>query len=96
MSTKIIPRNKYALVRPDPEPSRESEHGIIMPTNVEQEQKAYGTVEAVGADIKDLKVGDRVIYGAYAGEKIKFAESKGEVDYILLLDEDIIAFIKKK
>ena len=95
MSTKIIPRNKYVLVIPDPETSRESEHGIITPVNVEQEQKAYGTVKAVGAMIEDIKVGDRVIYGAYAGEKIKFAESSEEVDYILLLDEDVIAFIKK-
>ncbi len=91
---KITPRGKQILVKPDPEKSRVSEHGIATPDNIEQEQKAIGTVEAVGKDVKDVKKGDRVIYGAYAGEKLKFAESTKEVDFVLLFDEDVLAFIE--
>jgi len=91
---KIRPRAKQILVRPDGEDSRESKHGILTPTNVEQEQKAIGEVIAVGPEIKDIKVGDRVVYGAYAGEKVKLRESTKEVDYVLLFDEDILAFIE--
>lgn len=91
---KIRPRAKQILVRPDAEESRESEHGILTPSNIEQEQKAIGEVLAVGPEIKDIKVGDRVIYGAYAGEKIKLRESSKEVDYLLLFDEDVLAFIE--
>lgn len=91
---KIKPRGKQVLVQPDPEESRESKYGIITPSNVEQERKAIGTVLAVGPEIKDVKRGDRVIYGAFAGEKIKLSESAKEVDYVLLFDEDVLAFIE--
>lgn len=92
---KIIPRGKQILVRPDEAPSRESEHGVYKPDSVEQETKAFGTVEAVGPEIKDVKVGDRVIYGAFAGEKIKFEESTKDADLVLLFDEDVLAFMKE-
>lgn len=91
---KIQPRGKYILVHPAEPEARENEFGIITPTNVEQEQKAQGEVLAVGSEIKDVKVGDRVIYGAYAGESIKMKESLKELDYKLLHDDDVIAFIK--
>lgn len=89
---KIKPRKLQILVKPDPEESRENEFGIITPTNVERdEQRAVGTIIAIGAEITDLKKGDRVIYGAYAGERLKLKESGKEVDYIILFDEDVLA-----
>jgi len=92
---KIKPRGEQILVLPEPEASRESAHGIVTPTNVEQETKAFGTVIAVGPQIQDVKKGDRVIYGAFAGEHIKLSESAKEVDYVLLFNEDVLAFIEK-
>jgi co-chaperonin GroES (HSP10) len=93
---KIIPRGKWVLVRPTEKESRTTNQGLIVPATQEQEQKAYGTVESVGisVDTKDIKKGDQVIYGAFAGENIKINESNGPVEFKLLLDEDIIAFIK--
>jgi len=91
---RIIPRGKYMLVRPDGTDARENENGLIIPSNVEQEQKATGRVEAVGSDVKDVKVGDRVAYGAYAGETIKQREDGKEVERKLLYDDDVIAFLK--
>lgn len=90
---KIRPRGKQILVQPDGETARVSAHGLVTPDNVEQEKKAIGTVLAVGPEIKDVKKGDRVIYGVYAGDKIKLGESMKEVDYVLLLDEEVLAFI---
>jgi len=94
MAKKITPRAKQVLVKPDGVESRESESGIITPSNIEQEQKAIGTVIAVGSDIKDIYRDDRVIYGAYAGEVIKFREGGKDVEYRILFDEDILAFIE--
>ena len=91
---KIIPRGKQILVKPDGEGSRVTDSGLVMPSNVEQEQKAIGTVLAVGSEIKDIKKGQRVIYGAFAGEKLKLNESSKEVDYMILFDEDVLAFIE--
>ena len=91
---KIRPRGKQILVKQEDEKSRISELGLSLPDSVEQERKAIGEVVAVGPEIKDVKKGDRVIYGAFAGEKIKLQESTKEVDYVLLFDEDVLAFIE--
>lgn len=90
----VKPRKLQILVKPDGEEARENKFGIITPGNVEQEQRAIGTVLAVGSDITDIKKDDRVIYGAYAGEKIKLKESNKDVDYILLFDEDVLATLE--
>lgn len=87
---KMIPRGNQVLVRPDDEESRVSESGLVKPSNIEQEQKAIGTVIAVGAEVKDIKKGDRVIYGVYAGDPINFEE----VDYKFVEDKFILGFIK--
>ena len=68
----------------------------VTPVKVAQERKAIGTVEAVGPEVKDIKKGDNVIYGAFAGEHIAFKESIDKVEYILLFEEDILAFIEFK
>ncbi len=94
ITPRIRPRSKQVLVSPETPESRVSKHGILTPSNVEQEQKSIGLVLAVGSEIKDIKKGDKVIYGAYAGEKIKLQENSKQVDYILLFDEDILAFIE--
>lgn len=87
---KVIPRGKYMLVKPDGEESKENEFGLLSPSNEEAEEKAQGVVEAVGDEVKGVKKGDKVIYGVLAGELLKI---KG-VDYRLLHDEDVIAFLK--
>lgn len=93
---KIQPRGKYILVKRDEAKSRVSEHGISAPSNTEQEEKAFGTVIAVGEKITDVKKGDRVIYGAFAGEEIEMDEKGKPVKYRLLEDEFVIAFIIEK
>lgn len=91
---KITPRAKYILVQPDEKKSRMSESGLLKPSNLDEEQKAIGTVVAVGESIEDVKVGKRVIYGAFAGEKISLNGSTKDVDFVLLHDDDILAFIE--
>lgn len=90
---KILPRGKYMLVRQDAPEARETAQGIIIPSSEEQEEKAQGTVEAVGIEIKDVKKGDSVIFGAYAGEKLEVIENHKKVVYRLLHDDDVIATI---
>lgn len=97
----IVPLGFYVLVKVAAPESRENENGLIIPNNVEQEQKAQGIVEAVGDKVSSLKAGDEVIYGAYAGEELKRQENGIEVTYRLLLQneadpagQDIIAKLK--
>ena len=92
---KIIPRDKWVLILPVEKQSLKTNQGLILPSSEEREQKAKGTVEAFGDEVKkDIKKGDIVIYGVYAGENIEIMEDGKKVNYILLLDEDIIAFVK--
>jgi len=89
----IEPRLKYILVKPDDEKSRVNDYGIVTPTTVEQEKKSIGIVVSVGKDVKDIKKGAKVIYGAYVGEQIKVSENNKEINYVIIHDEDILAFI---
>lgn len=91
---KITPRGKYILVEPDGEGPRESEYGILTPDNVEQDKKAIGTVIAVGSEVEGVEKGDRVVYGMYAGEELVFGDTDKDIDYKLLHDDDVIAFIE--
>lgn len=87
---KITPRAKQVLVQPDGAESRQSAHGIFVPSNIEQEQKAIGTVMAVGPEIKDLKKGDRVIFGTYSGDQVVL----DKVTYKLIYDDEILAILE--
>ena len=88
-----MPRGKWVLVIPSEKESKQTDQGLILPANEEAEQKAVGVVKDVGKEVEDVKKGDEVIYGVFAGEIIKRQESGKEVEYKLLLEEDIIAFL---
>ncbi len=66
--------------------------GLIIPDNA-KEKPQEGTVLAVGPGKKDepmeVKVGDKVLYGKYAGTEIN-AEGKS---YIMMRQSDILAVI---
>jgi len=40
--------------------------GIIIPDNASQEKPTTAEVVAIGSDVKDIVVGDQVMYGQYA------------------------------
>jgi chaperonin GroES len=89
-TAKIIPRLDWVLVKPD-EIDKTTGTGLIIPSSVKGEEKAYGKILEIGKDVKDLKKGDTVIFGMFAGEKVQMT-SDDEV-LRLLKDDDIIAFI---
>jgi len=67
--------------------------GIIIPDTA-QEKPQEGTVIAVGKGTKDnpmnVKVGDKILYGKYAGTELKYNKS----DYMIMKESDILAIIK--
>lgn len=72
--------------------------GIVLPESA-QEKPLEGEVLAVGPGQLldtgkyrpiDVKVGDKVIYGKYAGTEVKF----GAEEYIILRQDDILAIIE--
>lgn len=74
--------------------------GIVLPDTA-QEKPLEGEVIAVGPGTQldsgklrpmDVKPGDRIIYGKYAGTEV----TVGADEYIILRQEDVLAIIEKK
>lgn len=63
--------------------------GIILPQDA-QEKPKMAKVLAVGKDVKDVKVGDKVLYKSYGPDDVK-VDGK---EYMIAKEEDILATIK--
>ncbi len=75
------------------EAEEKTQGGLIL-TSAAKEQPQVAEVVAVGPGTKDevmeLKVGDRVVFGKYAGTDVKY---QGE-EYTIMHQSDILAVIE--
>jgi len=96
MALKIRPLHDRVIVkRLDNE--RKTASGIVIPDNA-AEKPDQGEIVAVGPGKRDdngkliaidVKVGDRVLFGKYAGDEIKIEG----VEHIILRESDILAIL---
>jgi chaperonin GroES len=87
---KIQPLDERVLVEPV---EQEEKVGAIIIPDTAKEKPMMGNVIAVGTDEelqKLLKVGDRVIFGKYAGEEIKIDGKK----HLIIQRSDILAKVE--
>ena len=88
---KIKPLADRVLVEPKPAEEKTAS-GLFIPDTA-KEKPLEGTVIAVGPGTKEVdmevKAGDKVLYGKYAGTEI---HSDGK-DYIIMRQSDILAII---
>jgi chaperonin GroES len=88
---KIKPLADRVLVKPAPAEEKTAAGIIIPDTAKEKPQK--GTVVAVGPGKKDepmsVKVGDKVLYGKYAGTELTIDGS----NYLIMRESDIVAIV---
>jgi len=96
---KVKPLHDRVLVRPLEEEEEKSKGGIIIPDTA-KEKPQKGEVVAIGEGrILDsgekvpmcVKVGDKVIYGKYAGTEVKIDGDK----YLVMREDDIYAIIEE-
>jgi chaperonin GroES len=59
--------------------------GIYVPETA-KEKPQRGTVQAVGKDVKQLKVGDQVLFDKYSGSKLRVDDE----DCLILKEEDVL------
>jgi len=64
--------------------------GIYVP-DVAKEKPQRGKVEAVGAEVKSVKVGESILFDKYSGSKI----SIDGTDYLIIKEEDILGIFDK-
>lgn len=63
--------------------------GLYLPETAKEKPKTAKVV-AVGKEVKQLKVGDRIIYKSYSTTEVKV----GKEDYIIVKEEDVLATVK--
>lgn len=87
----IKPLADRVVVEPK-EAETKTASGLYIPDTA-KEKPQQGTVIAVGPGTKDVemevKVGDVVLYGKYAGTEVSFADKK----YLIMKQSDILAII---
>jgi len=87
----IKPLQDRVLVKPAA--AEEKIGGIIIPDTA-KEKPQRGTIVAVGNGKKDeemeLKEGDQVLYGKYAGTELEYDGEK----YLIMRQSDVVAVVK--
>lgn len=88
MSVQIEPLADYVVVQAE-EAEKKTASGILLADGT-AEKPTTAVVLAVGKDVKNVKVNDRIIYGGYSNTEVKL---NGK-DYLLVKEENIYAKVK--
>ena len=88
MSTPITPlADRVVAVREKAETKTAS--GLYLPDNA-KEKPAYAIVQAVGADVKVVKKGDKIVFKEYSTTELKI----DDIEYLIVKEEDVLATLK--
>ena len=88
MSTPITPlADRIVAVRE--EAKTQTASGIYLPDS-SKEKPVIAEVKAVGGDVKNVKVSDKIIYKEYSTTEIKI----DGVEYLIVKEEDVLATVK--
>lgn len=93
MSGATVPLKPLAdllLVKVPQLQEKKTEGGIILPQEMQPRPKE-GTVLAVGPDVKGVKPGEVVIFGALAGEDLSDPDDERIKDIRVMHERDLIA-----
>jgi chaperonin GroES len=88
MSVPIQPLSDYIVAKGE-EASNKTASGLYLPDAATEKPKT-AKVEAIGKEVKSVKVGDRIIYKSYSTTEVKVEA----VEYILVKEEDVLATLK--
>lgn len=62
--------------------------GLYLPDNA-KEKPVLAKVEAIGPDVKSLKVGDKIVYKEYSTTELKI----NGTEYLIVKEEDVLATV---
>ncbi len=60
--------------------------GLYLPDTA-KEKPVFATVKAIGPDVKQLKVGDKIVYKEYSTTEL----TADGVEYLIVKEEDVLA-----
>lgn len=87
---KVKPLSEYIAAEPEAKESQ-TKSGLYLP-DAAQEKPKVAVVAAIGEDVVEVKVGDRIIYKSYSTTELKFDDTT----LILVKEEDVLATLKEK
>lgn len=93
----IRPLSDRIVVEPK-ETESKSAGGIVIPDTADKDKPMQGTVLAIGngkyIDGKllplQVKIGDKILFGKYAGTSVKFNDK----DYLVMREEDVMGVLE--
>ena len=71
------------------EPEAKSPAGILLPDQA-KEKTQVAEVLAVGKDVKEVKVGDKIVHSEYGPNRFK----QGADELLIVKEEDVLAVVK--
>ena len=86
---KIRPLGERVLIKQTKQ-EETTKSGIVLPDTASKEKPIIGEVTAIGEAIKEIKIGDKVIYEKYAGTEVK----DNEEVYLLLEEKNVLAIVE--
>ena len=87
MTTPIKPlADRVVAVREQAETKTAS--GLVLPES-SKEKPVLAEVKAVGPDVKQVKVGDKIVYKEYSTTELKI----NDVEYLIVKEEDVLATV---
>jgi chaperonin GroES len=63
--------------------------GLYIPDTA-KEKPQKGTVEAVGSEVKEIKVGNTILFDKYSGSKVNIDNN----EYLIVKEEDILGIVE--
>ena len=87
MSTPIKPLGDRVVARREKAPTKTAS-GLYLPDNA-KEKPVTATVEAIGTDVAQVKIGDKILYKEYSTTEITI----NDVEYLIVKEEDILGVI---
>ncbi|HWT55704.1 MAG TPA: co-chaperone GroES [Candidatus Microsaccharimonas sp.] len=88
MSTPLNPLGDYIVAQVE-EAQSKTASGLYLPEAAKEKPKTSKVV-AVGPLVKQVKVGDRIVYKSYSQTEIKVEKD----EYILVQEQDVLATVK--
>lgn len=88
MSVPIQPLADYVVAQQEAAEERTASGLYLMEKS--QEKPKVAKVLAVGKSVKEVKVGDKIVYKSYSTTEVKI----GKDEYFLVKEEDVLATVK--
>ncbi len=86
--TTITPLGRRVLIEPL-KPVEKTSSGLFIPDSAQQAPQEANVI-SIGSEVKDIAIGDRVIYSHYAGTKLDYDGHS----YIVVEEIDVICTVK--